>query len=252
MRGSGVMVSVIPGRLVGTLRSAHPTPLRLSPSPSLMRIICDAIIFDLDGVLADSNVVVERHLRIWSERHAIAFDRVLEIHHGRRTVETIAMLAPELDAEAEATLIESIAADDTDGVIAFPGALRLLESLPRERWAIATSGTRRIAANRIAHVGFPVPAVFVTADDVARGKPAPDPYLLAARLLGVDPSRCVVVEDAPAGVEAGLAAGAKVVAVASTLAAELLTRADVVVPRLADLDVEATTAGLFVSWRATA
>jgi sugar-phosphatase len=215
----------------------------------LAPIRCEAIIFDLDGVLADSNLAVERHLRIWSERNAIAFERVLEVHHGRRTVETIALLAPGVDAEAEAALIETVAADDTEGVVAFPGALRLLESLPRERWAIATSGTRRIAANRIAHLCFPSPHVFVTADDVATGKPAPDPYLMAAALLGVEPSRCLVIEDAPAGVEAGLSAGAKVIAIASTLPAAALTRADVVIPQLDDLAVELRDDVIFVSWR---
>jgi mannitol-1-/sugar-/sorbitol-6-phosphatase len=215
-----------------------------------MSILCDAVIFDLDGVLADSNVAVERHLRIWADRHAIAFERVLEIHHGRRTVETIALLAPHVDAEAEAAMIEEVAADDTEGVVAFPGALELLHALPAGRWAIATSGTFRIARNRVAHLGFPEPPVFVTADDVPTGKPAPDPYLLAAERLGMDPTRCVVVEDAPAGVEAGKAAGARVVAIASTLPADLLRAAEVVLPRLADLRVEAEDGGLRVSWKA--
>ncbi len=221
------------------------------PSLCLMPILCDAIIFDLDGVLADSNIAVERHLRLWSERHAIAFERVLEVHHGRRTIETIAMLAPHVDAAVEAESIEAVAADDTEGVTAFPGAMRLLESLPPQRWAIATSGTRRIAANRIAHLRFPEPMVFVTADDVAVGKPAPDPYLMAAERLGVDPSRCLVIEDAPAGIESALSAGAKVIAIASTLPAKVLTRAEVVVPELDQLDIELVSGVVHVSWRAT-
>jgi sugar-phosphatase len=213
-----------------------------------MRILCDRIIFDLDGVLADSNVVVERHLRFWAERRGIAFERVLEVHHGRRTVETISLLAPELDSEAEAAEIEHVAADDTDGVVAFPGARRLLETIPGDRWAIATSGTRRIATNRIAHLGFPEPRVFVAAEDVTVGKPAPDPYLLAAARLGVEARRCLVVEDAPAGVEAGLAAGARVVGIASTLPAATLSRATVVIPRLDDLAVAVRSGQLEVTW----
>lgn len=214
-----------------------------------MPIVCEAVIFDLDGVLADSNAAVERHLRLWADRNGILFERVLEVHHGRRTVETIALLAPDSDAEAEAMLIEEVAASDTEGVHAFPGALRLLDSIPPERWAIATSGTRRIAMNRIAHLGFPDPRVFVAAEDVTSGKPAPDPYLLAAERLRADPTRCLVVEDAPAGIEAGIAAGAKVIAVASTLPADLLAAADVVVPQLADLDVEYRNGRIEVSWR---
>jgi len=217
-----------------------------------MSIVCDAIIFDLDGVLADSNAVVERHLRTWADRHGIAFERVLEVHHGRRTVETLSLLAPGMDAEAEALLIEEVAADDTDGVIAFAGAMRLLRGLPAGRWAIATSGTSRIARNRVTHLGFPVPPVFVTADDVTAGKPAPDPYLLAAARLGVDPSRCVVVEDAPAGVVSALGAGARVIGVAATVSAELLVSAHVVVPRLDDLDIASREDRLEVTWRAEA
>jgi mannitol-1-/sugar-/sorbitol-6-phosphatase len=214
-----------------------------------MSIVCDAIIFDLDGVLADSNIAVERHLRIWADRHGIAFERVLEVHHGRRTVETLALLAPGIDAEAEALLIEEDAADDTEGVVAFAGATRLLQGLPAGRWAIATSGTSRIARNRVAHLGFPVPPVFVTADDVSAGKPAPDPYLLAAARLGVDPSRCVVVEDAPAGVEAALAAGARVIGVAATLPADLLMAAHVVVSHLDLLEIVSRAERLEVTWR---
>jgi mannitol-1-/sugar-/sorbitol-6-phosphatase len=214
----------------------------------MMPLVCDAIVFDLDGVLADSNAVVERHLRLWADRHAIAFERVLEVHHGRPTVETIAMLAPHLDARAEAVLLESLVADDTEGVRAFPGAGRLISALPAGRWGIATSGTRRIATVRLAHIGITRPDVFITADDVTRGKPAPDPYLLAARGLRISPERCLVVEDAPAGVEAARAAGAMVIGIASTLPAEALAGADAVLPRLDDLHVELHEGGLRVSW----
>jgi mannitol-1-/sugar-/sorbitol-6-phosphatase len=214
-----------------------------------MFLECEAIIFDLDGVLADSNAAVERHLRLWADRHEIAFERVLEVHHGRRTVETVAILAPHVDAVTEAALIENVAEGDTDGVVSYPGASRLLETIPPERWAIATSGTFRIARNRIAHLGFPKPEVFVTADDVQTGKPAPDPYLLAAERLGVEPTRCLVIEDAPAGVESAHAAGARVIAVASTLPAAVLAKADVVVQRLNDIDVRVRNGSLLVSWR---
>jgi mannitol-1-/sugar-/sorbitol-6-phosphatase len=211
---------------------------------------CDAVVFDLDGVLVDSNAIAERQMRVWAERHGVAFARVAAIHHGRPTIETIRLVAPHLDAEAEARLVEAAEVDDTDGLSVFAGASRLLDGLPGTRWAIVTSGTRRLATTRLDHVGLRRPAVLVTADDVRRGKPAPDPYLLAAERLGLEPRRCVVVEDAPAGVAAARAAGARVIGVASTMAPAVLEHADVVVARLDDLDIAIGSATLRITWRA--
>jgi sugar-phosphatase len=213
-----------------------------------MPLTCDAIIFDLDGVLVDSNGIAERHLRAWTDRHSVSFERIASLHHGRTTVETIHLVAPHLDAKVEADLLEGAEAIDTDGLMAFAGAARLLAGLPRECWAIATSGTRQTATIRLTHVRLPLPNVLVTADDVAAGKPSPEPYLLAARRLGIDPTRCVVVEDAPAGVASARAAGARVVGVTSTNSAHNLVGADIIVGRLADLRVSADNSRLVVSW----
>jgi sugar-phosphatase len=214
-------------------------------------LACDAIIFDLDGVLVDSNGIAERHLRAWTARHNVPFERVATLHHGRTTVETIRLVAPHLDAEVEASLLEGAEAVDTDGLVAFAGAARLLARLPLGRWAIATSGTRRTATIRLAHVGLVPPDVLITADDVVTGKPSPEPYLLAARRLGIDPTRCVVVEDAPAGIASARAAGARVVAVTSTNSANNLADADVVVDCLTDLSVVRRNGHLMVTWRAS-
>ncbi len=213
-----------------------------------MPLTCDAIIFDLDGVLVDSNGIAERHLRAWTERHKVPFDRIATIHHGRTTVETIRLVAPHLNAEVEAGLLEGAEAVDTSGLVAFAGAAQLLAGLPRGRWAIATSGTRRTATIRLAHVGLVAPDVLVTADDVATGKPSPEPYLLAAKRLGVEPTRCIVVEDAPAGVASARAAGARVVGVTSTNSAVALAGADTIVARLADLSIVAIDGVLVISW----
>jgi sugar-phosphatase len=126
----------------------------------------------------------------------------------------------------------------------------LLAGLPRGRWAIATSGTRRTATIRLAHVGVVPPNVLVTADDVVTGKPSPEPYLLAAKRLGVEPTRCVVVEDAPAGIASARAAGARVVGVTSTNSADALAGADIIVDRLADLRAVAASGALVISWDA--
>jgi len=225
----------------GGHESSHRSPLR-----------CDAVVFDLDGVLVDSAAVVERHWRTWAAGRGVPFERIAAIHHGRPTVDTVRLVAPQLDAASEARQIEAGEADDTDGLVIIDGASRLLSGLPAQRWAIVTSGTRRTALARLAHAGLAVPDVLITADDVARGKPAPDPYLLAAERLGVAPSRCVVVEDAPAGVASARAAGALVIAVASTTSPAALSDAHVVLDRLDGLDIEVQPEGLTIAWPQTA
>lgn len=216
----------------------------------MMPLTCKAIIFDLDGVLVDSNAIVERHWRQWAEQRGIPYEEIAAIHHGRPTIEIIREVAPHLDAEAEAEEKEGYEAADTDDLAAFDGAAALVDGLPAARWTIATSGRRRTATRRLAHVGLPLPETLVTADDVECGKPAPDPYLLAAERLGVEPQRCVVFEDAPAGVEAARQAGARVVAVASTNSPDALAAADVVIHRLQDVRAEADGNGrLRVRWQ---
>ncbi|MBD2105978.1 HAD-IA family hydrolase [Nodosilinea sp. FACHB-13] len=155
-----------------------------------MDFLCQAIIFDVDGVLINSDPVAERHWRIWADRHGVDFEAILRIHHGRPTIETIRQVAPHVDAAKEAHIKETAEADDTNGLILYPGAKELLAGLPRDRWGVATSGTRRTVSLRFPHLGLPEPLVMVTADDVQRGKPAPDPYLLAAEQLGVAPTDC--------------------------------------------------------------
>jgi mannitol-1-/sugar-/sorbitol-6-phosphatase len=210
---------------------------------------CDAIIFDLDGVLVDSNQIVERHFIAWAQSRNLPFDRFSADHHGLTTIETIRRVAPHLDAVAEAMILETAEGDDKEGLLVYPGAVRLLSGLPKERWAIATSGTRRTATTRITHVGLPEPSVLVTADDVRNGKPAPDPYLLAAERLGVSASRCLVIEDAPAGVRSARTAGARVIAVTTTNSAAALVAADFVIATLDDLRIEMSDRGLSVFLR---
>ena len=207
---------------------------------------CDAVLFDLDGVLVDSRHCIERHWLEWASQHHLNADKVLHYAHGRRTVETIHLVAPDLDAEREATALETSEASDTDGLIKIPGALELLHSIPADAWGIATSGTHAIAATRLAFGGLPVPDVLITSEDVEKGKPDPEPYLFAAMMLGVKPASCVVIEDAPSGIQAGRAAGMHVVAViSSTYTQEELHQAQVVVRKLSDIEVlEAPKGGL--------
>jgi len=191
-----------------------------------------AVLSDLDGVLVDSGAAIERTWRRFAARHALNPERVLAESHGRRTIDLIRLVAPYLDAEAEAARIEQEEIESARGLRPLPGARELVESVPADRFAIVTSGSRPLALARLRAAGLPVPEVLVTAEEVEDGKPDPAGYLHAAALLGVDPAHSLVLEDAPAGVEAGLAAGMTVIAVATTNDESALRKAHSRVPDL--------------------
>ena len=212
----------------------------------------DAIIFDMDGVVIDSGDIYAKHWRLWGEQHGLDYDTdIAHLHPGRPPEETIRMVAPHLDAKAEsAGFNEVLDADDLDDdIAAMPGATVLLASLPPDRWAIATSAFRVIARQWLARAALPEPAALVTVDDIENGKPAPDPFLRAAELLGKDPRRCLVVEDAPAGISGAKAAGATVLALQTTHVADDLGDADHLTTDLAAVSAIAHGGGLLVSWR---
>jgi sugar-phosphatase len=185
----------------------------------------NTLIFDLDGVLVDSTAVVERAWRRWAGERGIAWDTMLPRLHGRPGREVVGEFAPHLDALEELVTVDAYEMADTDSMAALPGALALIE-LAGPRWAIVTSGGYELATGRMRAVGIPTPPVLVTASDITRGKPHPEPYLKAAAALKVDPSTCLVIEDAPAGIEAGKAAGMRVYAVANTHEPDVLGHAD--------------------------
>jgi sugar-phosphatase len=175
-------------------------------------LACEAVLFDCDGVLVDSDASVLSAWSRWARDHALDPHEVTAMVHGRRSADTVALLVAEAERAAALARIDRYEVEDAAGVAAIAGALDLLRSVPR--WAVVTSGTRALATARLAAAGLPLPSVLVTADDVRRGKPHPEGYLAAARGLGVDPARTVVLEDAQAGIDAARAAGvAAVVAV---------------------------------------
>jgi mannitol-1-/sugar-/sorbitol-6-phosphatase len=182
----------------------------------MKRFECRAVLFDLDGVLVDSTAYVEEQWRRWAETRGLPAEPFLRVCHGRRALETIQLAAPQLDADAEVAAF--VPTDDGTGAGLKPvkGASRLLQTLPVGSWAVATSGTRTGATERLRIAGLPVPAVLVCAEDVLHGKPSPEVYLMAAASLGVAPAECIVVEDAPPGIQAARAAGMAVVAVTTT------------------------------------
>jgi mannitol-1-/sugar-/sorbitol-6-phosphatase len=197
-----------------------------------------AILFDMDGVLIDSAPAVERVWRAWALAHDLDPIRVVEQAHGRRSIETIRAVAPELDAAKENIAVEQMEIEDKEGVTALPGSSELLRCLPPQRFAIVTSATRPLAVARLGYAGLPVPTQMVTADDVVHGKPSPEPYLKGAALLGFAASACLVFEDTPAGVASARAAGMRVIALQTTYPASTLQAADAVVASLADVKVD--------------
>jgi mannitol-1-/sugar-/sorbitol-6-phosphatase len=196
----------------------------------------DAVLFDLDGTLVDSTASV---LRAWAAVAAelgvplAEFEPYMHGIPGTQVLATVLPAMPRDEARALSARMNADQARDTDGVHPTPGAVAALGGLPPTRWAIVTSGDRRLATARIAAAGLPRPHVLVTSDDVRAGKPDPEPYQVAARRLGVRPGACTVFEDAPAGVDAALAAGAWVVALTTSVSAASLARAHAIVPDIA-------------------
>jgi mannitol-1-/sugar-/sorbitol-6-phosphatase len=203
--------------------------------PSQRKFHCAAILFDLDGVLVDSTHSVARFWKRWAAEHTVSPEEAVRVAHGRRTLETVRLLAPHLDAEAETLRIEAIEADDSSALERVKGALELLSSLPAERWAVVTSGTRYLATRRLANNGLPQPVAFVTADEVSQGKPHPEPYLKGAELLGLSARECMVFADAPAGIESAHAAGMPAVALATTYPVADLAHAEAVIRDLSQV-----------------
>jgi mannitol-1-/sugar-/sorbitol-6-phosphatase len=184
------------------------------------------VLSDLDGVLVDSQASIMRAWRSWGRRHGLEAAAVEAVEHGRPSSEIVAALAPRLDAAEESRALDALQAADTGDVVALPGAADLLRACGPDRVAVVTSCTAALAEARLRAAGLAPPPVVVTADRLRRGKPDPEGYLLAARELGVEPDDCVVLEDAPAGVEAGRAAGMRVVALLTTHAPDELADAD--------------------------
>ena len=182
----------------------------------MIPIKCAGVLFDMDGVLVDSTPAVARVWAAWAREHGFDPDEVVKNAHGRPSITTIRELLPHADCDAENREVERREITDVKGVIPLPGATELLRALPLNRWAIVTSCTRALAGVRIAVAGLPQPKHLVTATDVKIGKPDPEPYQKGAQFLGVPATDCVVIEDAPAGIRAGKAAGARVIALRTT------------------------------------
>ncbi|KAF9361457.1 hypothetical protein BGX26_003201 [Mortierella sp. AD094] len=188
----------------------------MTPSLSQLPIRCRGILFDMDGTLIDTTAIVERHWKVWCDAHDVDYHTLIATSHGRPSFEIMKQWAPahlqdEYQTPAYLQQLESHVANDRDGMILIPGAMELLKSLPRTHWAVVTSAGFDMATQRFVQTGLATPPILVTASHVTRGKPHPEGYISAAQQLGLDPKDCVVFEDAPSGIRAGIAAEAKAV-----------------------------------------
>jgi sugar-phosphatase len=212
----------------------------------MVQVSCQAILFDMDGVLIDSTPAVSRVWRGWALEHGLNPEEVVARAHGRPSLTTVREYLPDADAEAKNREIERREIEDLDGVLPLPGAQHLLASLPRERWAIVTSSTRRLAEVRLRTAGLRIPERLITSTDVQHGKPHPEPFLKGASALGYPAHDCLVIEDAPSGIRAGKSAKAQVVAFRTTTqdSALLKAGADWILNSCADIHVGSINAKL--------
>lgn len=211
----------------------------MGPSPVTSPIVLHprGILFDMDGVLISSIGSVERSWERWSAARGIDPARAISIAHGRRAIETVRLLRPDLNADEELAWLEKMEMDDNAGVEILRGVRPILETLPEKFWTVVTSATDRLARSRMEYAGIHVPSRIVSAEMVARGKPDPEPYVRGAQLLGLAPSDCLVIEDSSSGAKAGRAAGCKVLATLFSHSTESLADADWIVRSLEDVQV---------------
>lgn len=233
------------------LSVAHPVPSDyVTIDRTEFRV--DAVLLDLDGTLIDSTPIIVRSWSRWAEEFGVttAQFEALGSLHGRTSAAIVRTLVPPERVAAGERRIDELETTDVDGLIVLPGVTAFLAKLPAGRWAIVTSGNDAIAGVRTKAAGLE-PTVLITADDVTHGKPDPEPFLLGAQRLGVPPGRCLVVEDAPAGLEAARKAGMRTIAVTTSHRADELD-ADLVVAGIHELDLDVSGGPLIVRARGAA
>lgn len=202
-----------------------------------MKVSVRGILFDMDGVLVSSIGSVERSWTAWAENRGVDPALAIQMAHGRRAIETLRFLRPDLNGEEELRRLEEMEMEDNIDLKILAGVQRILQELPADRWAVVTSATERLALRRLSDGGIPTPRHLVSADKVSKGKPDPEPYLMGAKLLCLRPQECLVIEDAASGANAGHAAGCKVLATLFSHSVESLSAADWIVRSLEDVRV---------------
>lgn len=221
----------------------------MTPAASPVQIACKGVLFDMDGILISSLGSVERSWTKWAKLRGVDPGYAISVVHGRRAIDSVIRLRPDLDAEAELKIIEDFEVEDNDGLRVLPGVLQLLAGLPQNRWTVVTSATERLARVRLAAGGVPAPKNMVTAERVTRGKPHPEPFLAGAALLGLEPRDCVAFEDSASGAQAARDAGCTVIATTFSHPASDLHAAHYLVADMTQISVVALPglAGLSLS-----
>jgi len=212
----------------------------------LVTVEAAGLLFDMDGVLVSSLGSVMRSWRTWAEHFGVPNPQDIVVPHGTRAVDIMEALKPGVDKVVGLKFIEDIEVADVGDIQLLGGVKVLLDSLPTDRWTIVTSATRPLLLARLNAAGLPIPDELITAEDVTRGKPDPEPYRRGAEILKQDVAQCIVVEDAPNGIGAGLAAGARVIGVAGTHTVPELKAAGAtwVVETLANVKATVSATGL--------
>lgn len=211
--------------------------MELSPAAAPVTLRPRGILFDMDGVLVSSIGSVERTWQKWALARGIDPDLAIRMAHGRRAIETVRQLRPDLNDMEELQWLEEMEVADKVGLSMLDGVHPIVDALPDHYWTVVTSATERLARTRMQHGGIRVPARIVSADDVEQGKPHPEPYRRGAAILGLAPQDCLVIEDSASGAEAGHAAGCTVLATLFSHSAESLRHADYIVRSLEDVQV---------------
>ena len=220
-----------------------------SPSSGApVEIHCQGVLFDMDGILVSSLGSVERSWSKWAELRGVDPELTCRTAHGRRAIDTIGKMRPDLDAEQELKVIEDIEISDNEGLTVLPGVLAMLTALPADRWTVVTSATKKLALVRMAAGGIPAPREMVAADFVTRGKPHPEPFLTGAAVLGFEPKDCVVFEDSASGAQAGRAAGCTVIATTFSHPVESLDAAHYIVEDLQGMRLNVSPQGLTLNF----
>ena len=218
--------------------------MAVSALASPVVLCCKGVLFDMDGILISSLGSVERSWTKWAQLRGIDPAYAVSVVHGRRAIDSVQRLRPDLDSAAELKVIEDLECADNDGLQVLPGVQQLLAALPMDRWTVVTSATERLARVRLRTGGVPAPDQLVTAETVQEGKPSPAPFLAGAALLGFAPEDCIVFEDSASGVEAGRAAGCTVVATTFSHAAQSLRSAHYLIADLSGVAARSTADGL--------
>jgi mannitol-1-/sugar-/sorbitol-6-phosphatase len=213
--------------------------MAFSITASPVTLSCQGILFDMDGILISSLGSVERSWTKWAEMRGIDPAHALSIIHGRRAIESLTALRPDLDGDQELEILEKFELEDTADIAVLPGVSALLASLSPHRWTVVTSATDRLARVRLAAAGLPVPLCFINGNSVTEGKPHPAPFLAGAALLGFKPEDCIVFEDSASGVQSGHAAGCTVIATTFSHESASLRAADYIVGDLTTLEATA-------------